>query len=525
MAATKKTLLLWVKQRLSKLVRLDSEGTWLSERFGLPEPVYEVEKPKIDRDKINVIFLIFKRMRQPLMVLLVAYSVAILGLVLVPGMDADGNTVYMTFFHAFYVVSFTATTIGFGEIPFELTFGQRAWMIVTIYTTVIAWFYAIGTILSLIQDPSFRKASSEYSFSRAVKRICEPFYIVLGYGDTGRAMVKALTERNIRAVVMDTNEDKISAMSLKSYGATVPAISADATLPANLVSAGLKHEECRGIIALTPLNAVNLKIAISAKLLKPDVKVICRADSDDVERNMASFGTDVIVDPYHSFAEMVGMSLHSPALYLLYDWLTGVPDTELSDPPYPPGGMWVLCGFGRFGRAIYSELKKAGIRVVIIEIDHARLEGCDDPCVIGEGTEVHTLIQANIQSAVGIVAGTDDDSNNLSIIMTAHGLNENLFVIARQNKRANQILFDAVDADLIMQPGEIIARKIRMLLTIPLLTEFFALACVEDNDWTNILISRICAVVGDIVPSLWRLEIDADYSPAIEKALKFGRKI
>ena len=58
-----------------------------------------------------------------------------------------------------------------------------------------------------------------------------------------------------------------------------------------------------GVVALTDSNEVNLKIALTAKLLNPKIKVICRADSHDVEANMASFGTDHIIDPFETFAQ------------------------------------------------------------------------------------------------------------------------------------------------------------------------------------------------------------------------------
>jgi voltage-gated potassium channel len=58
----------------------------------------------------------------------------------------------MDFFHASYVVSYTATTIGFGEVPMAFSEAQRAWTIVVIYLTVIAWLYSIGSILGLLQD-------------------------------------------------------------------------------------------------------------------------------------------------------------------------------------------------------------------------------------------------------------------------------------------------------------------------------------------------------------------------------------
>ena len=104
----------------------------------------------------QVIFLILRRMRLPLVMLVITYAISILGLVLIPGVDDTGQPWHMDFFHAFYFVTYMATTIGFGELPYEFTDGQRMWVLVTIYMTVTAWLYAIGKILSLVQDKGFQ---------------------------------------------------------------------------------------------------------------------------------------------------------------------------------------------------------------------------------------------------------------------------------------------------------------------------------------------------------------------------------
>ena len=69
----------------------------------------------------NIVFLILRQMRRPLLTLVTVYAIAILGLALIPGRDAAGNIWHMDLFHAFYFVSFMSTTIGFGEIPYEFT--------------------------------------------------------------------------------------------------------------------------------------------------------------------------------------------------------------------------------------------------------------------------------------------------------------------------------------------------------------------------------------------------------------------
>jgi len=124
--------------------------------------------------------LIMRQMRLPIIALIIGYSVSILGMVLTPGIDDQGNPWHMSFFDAFYFVSYTATTIGFGEIPYALTNAQRSWALVTIYLTVIVWFYSLGKIISLVQDPMFREALKKHHFSHQLSRIPDTFILICG---------------------------------------------------------------------------------------------------------------------------------------------------------------------------------------------------------------------------------------------------------------------------------------------------------------------------------------------------------
>ena len=60
--------------------------------------------------------------------------------------DADGKVWHMSIFHAFYFVSYMATTIGFGEIPYAFTDAQRLWVALSLYASVVAWIYDFDTI-------------------------------------------------------------------------------------------------------------------------------------------------------------------------------------------------------------------------------------------------------------------------------------------------------------------------------------------------------------------------------------------
>jgi voltage-gated potassium channel len=476
--------------------------------------------------------LIMRQMRVPIIILILGYSISILGMVLTPGTNDQGNPWHMSFFDAFYFVSFTATTIGFGEIPYAFSNAQRTWALITIYVTVVAWFYSLGKIVSLVQDPMFREALKESQFQQQLSRIPDTFILICGFGETGHELAKALTERNIHTVIIEENERIIQTLPLEDFPLVIPGFKGDARDPEKLIQAGLKNKKCAAVIAVTASDEINLKIAITSKLLHPDICVVCRSELEEYENNMFSFGTDFVVNPFETFANIFAMAMHSPSLHLLYDWLTGVPDSNLTNPIVVEKGHWIICGFGRFGHGLYRQLLKSNIQVTIIDPSETkrdafigRPENKGNDFIIGTGFDAHTLTMAGVTEAVGLISGTDNDSNNLSIIMTARELNPGLFIVARHNKKSNETLFAAIQANLIMQPSEIIARKIRTLLVSPLMIAFLNKARNQDPSWANVTISRIMGALGESVPNIWTLHVNEKEARALCQVLRLGRVI
>ena len=476
--------------------------------------------------------MILRRMRTPFIMLISAYNIAILGMILIPGVDDQGNPLPMSIFHAFYFVSFTATTIGFGEIPFPLSEAQRLWAVFSIYILVIAWLYAIGKILALVQDPHFKAAVTSSRFKKNVRNLHEPFYLVCGLGETGHEVVTALTEEHYRAVVIEKNPNNLNEIRLNDMREFVPSIIGDASDAHQLEDAGIRHPKCYGVIAVTAADDTNLKIAITSKLLHPGVKVVCRSELKEYEENMLSFGTDNVVNQFETFATIFQMVMHSPSLYLINDWLTGAPYTKLSDPIYFRYGHWILCGYGRFGKQLYRLLIEQDIEVTVIdpsvdvrdEFEHHHGDHKNN-FIVGTGIDEKTLKAAGIESSAGIIAGSNNDSNNLSIIMTARAINPDVFVVARQNIYNNYDLYSATKANLIMRPREITARKIRAVFLNPLLVDYLEIAKEYNDEWANIAISRMSAVIGNHNPHIWTVEINENQTPAVSKALGFGRQI
>jgi voltage-gated potassium channel len=415
-----------------------------------------------------------------------------------------------------------STTIGFGELPREFSDAQRLWVTLTVYATVTGWLYSVGSMIALLQDKALRRTMEEHRFA-AMSNIKEDFYLVCGYGQTGSGLVRALTDRGQRAVVLDNNPERIDLLKLESLHEFVPTLRADVRRPDSLLLAGLRSPYCAGVLALTSSNEVNLKVALAAKLMHPDAKVICRADSHDIEANMASFGTDHIYDPFDIFARYLSTAIDSPCLTSLQDWLGQLRGAMMPEPVYPPAeGLWIICGYGRFGKALYSKLAEQEVELIVVEMEPERTGLPPGRLIKGRGTEAVTLEQADIHRAVGIVAGTDNDANNLSIIMTAKELNPELFTVVRENQLMNEELFKAVNADILMHPSLIVAQRIRTLLSAPLLSEFVSQAQKEPDSWSCELLSRIIALVDVRPPTLWEMRVGTTFGLAVEGLVRQG---
>jgi len=185
----------------------------------------------------------------------------------------------------------------------------------------------------------------------------------------------------------------------------------------------------------------------------------------------------------------------------------------------PPRGRWVICGYGRFGRAVHRYLAYEGVSAVVVDPDPANTADIED-AVVGRGTEAVTLRAARIQEAAGIVAGTDDDANNLSIIVTARDVNPALFTVARQNWRANQDLFQAAPIGIVVERAEVVAHKVLAVIIAPLLARFLRAARHHDNAWANELVSRLSGLLDEVVPDVWSLRVGARETPAILRSLR-----
>ena len=454
----------------------------------------------------DVLLLILRRMRAPLIMLIVVYAVSVFGLALMPGALPDGTPARLSIFHSFYIVSYTATTIGFGEIPHPFSEAQRLWMILTIYLSVVGWTYTLGTIFRLASDTTFRSAVARSMFAWRIRTIGQKFYILCGYGQSAKQLAQALDAMGYRIVVIELRPDRAASLEIEDLSLPAQVICADARFPDVLRDAGIYRPECCGLLALTSNDDANQTIAIGARTLQPGLLVIARAKSELAQSNLSSFGGVEVINPFVTFATNIALDLDAPDVLRLEEWLTGSPGSECPNRLGLPTGSWVIVGYGRFGRAIGKVLDARGIEWRAV--DHHETDDQPSRRVLVDDDTEHGLRDADIKNAAVVVAGTDNDATNLAITTLARRAKPDIFVVIRQNHIADRVLIRAAKADLRFVQAELMVHECLQLITVPLLRVFLRRVADEGARSAAAMLETIQQSLGTRAPRAWTFHCD-----------------
>ncbi len=472
----------------------------------------------------NSLFLILQKMRVPFLVLISAYTIAIIGLVSIEGLNNDGQPYRMTIFDAFYFISYTATTIGFGETPYTFNYEQRIWVSMIIYLTVIGWFYSIGTLVSLIQDKVLSKEISKNRFTKQIKNLNEDFFIILGYNSTTKKIIEKSLKKGFRVVVIEKNEERVSELLMESYTPIVPALQADIVDPMAIELAGIKSKYCKGLVSLFEDDSLNLRIAITTKLINPKVPLAVKSTTENLTENLMDVGVEIVENLFDIISNQIDLSLNSPSTYQLAKWIFNL-DTLSKQPLKLPRGKYIVCGYGRMGQEIYKVLEKNKIDASFIEIDSKKVSNkYKNEIIIADADDKDILLEQGIKDASVIIAGTNNDTTNLSLLSIAKKLNPNIITIARENELENYSIFQYSNIDYIFMPSRILIHKTINALVNPMSDKFFYLLKSQSEEFSANLTQNLLQTIGN-QPELHELMIDEDEAYAILKAFKNNKKI
>jgi len=162
---------------------------------------------------------------------------------------------------------------------------------------------------------------------------------------------------------------------------------------------------------------------------------------------------------------------------------------------------FVLCGLGRIGEIVASDLESRGIPFVAIEIDPECVElACERGWLVVEGsaTDEKLLERARIEHARGIAVLTNNDTENIVITMTARQMVPGLEIISRSEHANSVPKMRLAGASRVISPSRLSGRIVADSLLSPAAAALLG-ADVDTPSaiqLTDIYLSSGCKIVG-----------------------------
>ena len=142
-------------------------------------------------------------------------------------------------------------------------------------------------------------------------------------------------------------------------------------------------------------------------------------------------------------------------------------------------GHFIVCAYGRVGRAIARELEAERVPFVIID-SKAELEPDlerDGQCyLIGDASDEAVLRKAGIERAQGLICAVDSDAENVFITIVARSLSPALLIVARAAREQSADRLYRAGATHVVSPYVTSGRRMANLAIRPHVVEFFDVA-------------------------------------------------
>jgi voltage-gated potassium channel len=138
----------------------------------------------------------------------------------------------------------------------------------------------------------------------------------------------------------------------------------------------------------------------------------------------------------------------------------------------------IVCGYGRTGRQVASELIQSKQPFVVVEWHQDGLANVEQDQVlhvIGDAADDSVLERAGIRQARALVSAVDSDEGNVYIVLTARSLNPGLYIVARSSHPDSLEKMRRAGADRVVSPYTLSGRRMAALAMQPAVVDTFDL--------------------------------------------------
>ena len=139
----------------------------------------------------------------------------------------------------------------------------------------------------------------------------------------------------------------------------------------------------------------------------------------------------------------------------------------------------IVCGYGRFGRAVVEELTRKAVPMVVIETDPAKqveLDAVGALHVLGSALEDAVLDDAGVSAARAIIVATGSDADNVYITLSAREKNPKILIYARGDSDAGLRRLKLAGADQVVAAYQWAGMRIAASIVRPSVVDFLQLS-------------------------------------------------
>jgi voltage-gated potassium channel len=194
-----------------------------------------------------------------------------------------------------YMVLITIMTVGYGEVlPLADTpYGRELTMVIMLFGCGMS-VYFVSAFTAFIIEGDLREVLWRRKMHSRLFTL-QGHYVVCGAGRTGSAVVDELLRDSREVVVIDQRAEALEQLH-RIHGEALIGIHGDATDDRVLEEAQVKT--AAGLVTSFDIDQDNLFVALSARQMKPDIRIVSRATERATDKILKA-GANAVIDPTH----------------------------------------------------------------------------------------------------------------------------------------------------------------------------------------------------------------------------------
>jgi voltage-gated potassium channel len=291
---------------------------------------------------------------------------------------------------AFYMTVTTVATVGFREVH-PLSRAGEAFTVLLIVSGVGTAFYTATLLATTIVEGGLQRRFERRRITSMLEQLRDHF-IVCGYGRIGSMIADELDRQAVPFVVIERDPLRVRTVMDRGW----IGMEADASREEVLTRAGVHR--ARGLIAAVGTDAENVYTVLTARVMRPDLFIIARVESDDAEHKLRRAGADRVISPYHIGAAHMVQTALRPAVVDFVQLATSSGHLELSmeqvrvpRPSMLVGKSLVESGIRQKFGVIIVAIKRADSAMEFNPPPEAVIRGGDELVVLGRAESVKAL--------------------------------------------------------------------------------------------------------------------------------------